>query len=79
MTNIGLQDRKYKLWRSGNQEGYGGVGVLVREEQYDEVVEVRRVNDRVMSLVIVFEEEVVRVVCACTPQIGKSTEEKKCI
>ena len=49
------------MWWSGNFEGYGGVGVLVKEELYDEVVEVRRVNDRVMSLAIVF-EEVVRVV-----------------
>ena len=29
---IGVQGRRYKLWWSGNQEGYGGVGVLVEEE-----------------------------------------------
>ena len=51
---IGLQGRRCKLWWSGNQEGYDGVGVLVKEELYDKVVEVRKVNDRVMSLVIVF-------------------------
>ena len=28
---IGLQGRRYKLLRSGNQEGNGGVGVLVKE------------------------------------------------
>ena len=42
-------------------EGYGGIGVLVKGELYDEAVEVKRVNDRVMSLAIVF-VEVVRVV-----------------
>ena len=36
------------------------------------VIEVRRVNDRVMSLAMAF-EEVVSVVCACVPQGGKST------
>ena len=51
---IGLQGRRCKLWWSGNQKGYGGVGVLAKEELYDKVVEVRRVNDRVMSLAIVF-------------------------
>ena len=51
---IGLQGRRYKLWWSGNQEGCGGVGVMVKEELYDKVVEVTRVNDRVMSLAIVF-------------------------
>ena len=42
---IGLQGRRYDLWWSRNQEGYCGVGVLVREELYDEVIKVRRVND----------------------------------
>ena len=45
---IGLQGRRYKLWWPGNQEGYGGVDVLVREELYKKVNEVRRVNDRVI-------------------------------
>ena len=37
--------------------------MLVKEDVYDKVVELRTVNDRVMSLAIFF-EEVVRVVCA---------------
>ena len=73
---IGVQSRRYKLWWSGNQEGHVGIGVSVREELYDKVVEARRVNDRVMSLAIVF-EEVLRVVCAYAPQSGKSMEEKE--
>ena len=73
---IGLQGRKYKLWWSGNQEGCGGVEVLIKGELYDKVIDVRRVDDRVMSLVIVLEEEVVRVVWACAPQSGKSMEER---
>ena len=55
----------------------GGVGVLVNEELHDNVVDVRGVGDRVISLVIVFEEEVVRVVCPYAPQSDKSMEEKK--
>ena len=73
---IGVRGIKYKSWWSGNQEENGGVGVLAEEELHDEVHEVRRINDRVMSLAIVFEEEVVGVVCAYTPQSGKSIEEK---
>ena len=37
---IGVHGRRYKLWWSGNQEWYGGVGVLVKEELYDKVIEV---------------------------------------
>ena len=54
------------MWWSGNQGGYGGIGVLEEEELNDKVA--RRVNGRVMSLVIVIEGEVARVVCAYPPQ-----------
>ena len=73
---IGLQGRRYKLCQSGNQEKNGGVSVLVKEGLYDKVDKVRRVNDRVISLAIVF-EEVVRIICACASQSGSSTEEKE--
>ena len=58
---LGLHGRSYKWLWSGNQEGHGGEGVMVKKELYDKVVKVRRVNDRVMSLAIIF-EEVMRVV-----------------
>ena len=73
---IGVQGRKCELWWSGTQEGNGGVGVVVKEEMHDEDIEVRRVNDRVMSLVIVFVEGVLRVVCAYAPHSRKLLEEK---
>ena len=65
------------MWWSGDQEGYSGGGVLVKEELYDKVVEVRRVNARLMSLAIVYGQEVVRVVWAYAAQRGKSMEEKE--
>ena len=43
------------MWWSGNQDGYCGVGVLVKQERHDKVIEVTRLNDRVMSLDIVSE------------------------
>ena len=52
------------------------LGVLAKEELHDKVVAVRRVNDRVMSLDIVSEEEVVRVVCAYALQSGRCTPKK---
>ena len=79
---IGLQGWKYKLWWSGNQEGNCGVGVLVKEELHDKIIEIRITNERVMSLAIVF-EEVVSYIChiriviyVYSPQSGKWTEEK---
>ena len=48
--------------------------MLAKEELYDKVVDVRRVNDRVMSPAIVFQVEVVRVVCTYAPPSGKWME-----
>ncbi|XP_019248847.1 PREDICTED: craniofacial development protein 2-like [Nicotiana attenuata] len=39
----------YKLWFSGVVKGKNGVGILVDRELRESVVEVRRVNDRLMA------------------------------
>ena len=74
---MGVKGRRYKLWWSGNCKGIGGVGVLVKEELCEKVVEVRRKSDRVMAIVLVFEEEVVRVICGYGPQSGRTSAEKE--
>ena len=48
------------VWDS---DGMRGVGVLVKEELCEKVVKVRRKSDRVMTVVMAVEEEVVRVIC----------------
>ena len=34
---LGVKGRRYKLWWSGNSDGTGGVGVLVKEELLEEL------------------------------------------
>ena len=58
---LGMKGWRYKLWWSG--DGVGGVGVMVKVEMCERVVEVRRVSDRVMTVVVVFEEDVLRLIC----------------
>ena len=60
---MGVKGRRYKLWWIGNSDGMGGVGVQVKEELCKNVVEVRRKSDRVMTIVMTLEEEVVRIMC----------------
>ena len=73
---VGCIGRRYKLWWSGNNDGMGVVGILVKEELCEKVVEVRRKSDRVMAMVLVFEGEVIRVICAYAPQVERSEWEK---
>ena len=48
---VGTLERRHKLRWSGNDAGFGEVGILVKEEISRNVVEVRRKSDRVMAIV----------------------------
>ena len=74
---MGVKGRRYKSWWSGNSAGTGGVGVLVKEELCEKVVEVRRKSDRVMTVVMALEEEVVRIICVYGLQSGRTGAEKE--
>ena len=50
----------------------GGVGILVKEKLCKKVVEVQRKSDRLMTMMLVFEEEDIKVILACAPQVGRS-------
>ena len=54
------------------------MGVMVKEELCEKVVGVRRVSGRVMTVAVVFEEDVLRLICGYAPQSGRSFEEKQC-
>ena len=49
----------------------------MKEELCEEVVEVGLVSDTVMTVVVVFEEDVLRLVCGYAPQSGRSLEFKQ--
>ena len=50
---------------------------MVKEEQCEKMASVRRVSDRVMTSVVVFEEDVLRLMCGHVPQSGRCLEEKQ--
>ena len=73
---MGTSGRRYKMWWSGNNAGFGGVGILVKEEISENVVEVTRESDRVMAIVLILGREVMRIICAYGPQNGRPDAEK---
>ena len=73
---LGMKGRRHKLLWSGKGDGVGGVGGLVKEELLEKVVWVRMVSDRVMTIVV-FEEDVLRLICGYAPQSGRSLVEKQ--
>ena len=53
------------------------MGIFVKEELCENVVEVRRSCDKVMAIGLAFKTEVVRVISAYAPQSGKPDAEKE--
>ena len=49
---------------------------MVKEELCEKVVDVRRVSDSVMT-VVVFEDDVLRLIFGYAPQSGRRLEEKQ--
>ncbi|XP_070041421.1 uncharacterized protein [Nicotiana tomentosiformis] len=67
----------FTLWYSGVQKGKNGVGILVDRELRESVVEVRRVNDRLMIIKLVVGECTLNIVSAYTPYVGLDEEVKR--
>ena len=74
---VGSLGKRFKLWWSGNEDKIGGVEILVREDLCMNIVEISRISDRVIVVVIIFGKKVVRIVCAYAPQCGRSMSEKE--
>ena len=74
--SLGSLGMRFKLWWSGNEDKIGCVGILVRENLCMNVVEINRISDRVMVVVIIFCKKVLRIVCVYAPQCGRSMSEK---
>ncbi|XP_019240304.1 PREDICTED: uncharacterized protein LOC109220292 [Nicotiana attenuata] len=68
---------EYKLWYSGVLKGKNCVGILVDRELRESVVEVRRVNDRLISIKLVVGKCTLNIVSAYTPQTGLEEEVKR--
>ncbi|XP_070054169.1 uncharacterized protein [Nicotiana tomentosiformis] len=67
----------YKLWYSRVTKGKNGVDILVDMELRESMVEVKRVNDRLMTIKLVVGECTLNVVSVYAPQAGLDEEVKK--
>ncbi|KAK3531808.1 hypothetical protein QTP70_029724, partial [Hemibagrus guttatus] len=67
----------FKLFYYGVDSKRNGVGVVLKEEFVRNVLEVKRVSDRVMSLKLEIEGVMLNVVSGYTSQVGCELEEKE--
>ncbi|KAK3516057.1 hypothetical protein QTP70_004012 [Hemibagrus guttatus] len=67
----------FKLFYYGVDSKRNGVGVVLKEEFVRNVLEVKRLSDRVMSLKLEIEWVMLNVVSGYAPQVGCELEEKE--
>ncbi|KAK3507261.1 hypothetical protein QTP70_012974 [Hemibagrus guttatus] len=67
----------FKLFYYGVDSKRNGVGVVLKEEFVRNVLEVKRVSDRVMSLKLEIEGVMLNVVSGYAPEVGFELEEKE--
>ncbi|KAK3510549.1 hypothetical protein QTP70_009883 [Hemibagrus guttatus] len=67
----------FKLFYYGVDSKRNGVGVILKEEFVRNVLEVKRVSDRVMGLKLEIEGVMLNVVSGYAPQVGCELEEKE--
>ena len=76
MRILGAIGRRYTFFWQGCNKGTAGVGVVSADRWIDSVVDVVRVNERIMYVKLVIGKQIVNIVSAYAPQVGLSAEEK---
>ena len=76
-TVVGSNNEKYKLWYSGDQAGKHGVGIMVKHELADDIIEVVRYGSWCMKIKMVIVRNVVQVFSVYAPQVGRPAPEKE--
>ncbi|KAM1611225.1 hypothetical protein TB2_000020 [Malus domestica] len=72
-----LENSGFKLWYSGTNRTRNGVGNIVDKTLTQDVVDVKRVGDRIMAIKIVIGQELINVISAYAPQVGLDTSSKE--
>jgi exonuclease III len=75
-TTFGSNEQKYKFWYSGNKDGTNGVGILMKQELAEKVIEVERYSDRMMKVKMVIGRVVYEIFSVYAPQTGRPAQEK---
>ena len=73
---LGANGRRYKFFWQGCNKGTAGVCMFIAERWIDSVVDVVRVNERIIYVKLVIGKQIVNSVSAYAPQVGLSAKEK---
>ena len=67
---IEAKDSHYKILWVGNENGTGGVGILLSEEWIKKVFDINRISDHIMMIKLAVDNMIVTVLSCYAPQVG---------
>ena len=76
-TRVYGGEEKYKFWWIGSEEGRNGLGIMVNDDLVEEVIKVKRLNDRMMKIAMVCGRKIFHVSSVYAPQQRRPNEEKR--
>src|SRR2546425_3390398 len=66
---LGEEDKSYKFFWSGGKDPLAGVGVLVAEKWGENVIEVRKLSERIMLIRVAIGTNILNVISCYAPQM----------
>ncbi|ESO07529.1 hypothetical protein HELRODRAFT_75758, partial [Helobdella robusta] len=76
VCHVNSDKEKYKLFWNGQKKAKNGVGIFVREPLAQEVLDIKRINSRLMWVKLRLEKQTMIIFSAYAPQTGESEEIK---
>jgi len=74
---MGIEENRCKIFWQGCKEGVAGVGVLVHQKWIESMIEVKRVNERILVLRVVVGNHVLSVVSVYIPHVDRPLDERE--
>ena len=74
---LDTRTKEYKIHYHGIENQRNGVGIILSAELQKNVIDIKKVSDRLMSIKIVVGKEIWNIVSAYAPQIGRNGTEKE--
>jgi hypothetical protein len=72
-----MENTGFKLWYTGKERSRNGVGILIDKSLKNGVVTVRRQEDMIIIIKLIFGDLVLNVISAYAPQLGLSDDVKR--
>ena len=74
---LGEEGKRYKFFWKGCKGGSAGVGVLVAEKWVENVIEVKKLSERILLVRVSIGVNILNVISGYAPQVGRPIVEKE--